>query len=442
MGDSTPLSPTGSATPKGIGGTVGTLMKVMQAGRVMKERAQVRRNNIALRSVFVAYAEMFQKQQTEATMVQEAFRKIDADSSGFIDADELRAIAVELGVPMSEDELQEALGIMDENGDNEIEFSEFSDWWVLQSTRANNRAMGVFKKRLEEMVERGRLELDFLTFSQLCFECKLSAKFEPSGPKFRHTSTGTLSSEDIGKHYRRLSDPNRALEDPIPSEFYEEEAAPVKDADAERPDTASSSHSKGSPRGRPGTGDTAASRASEMRPGTGDTAASRASKDAKDPKPQGVPIPAWHRKAIGVEDFLAAIRNIAQQLWPSDSADAAADKLVRRVQKSGGARANQFGDRGETEFGKFNFGGAEHQFAEAIKLDGDRHEFYSSRAAARAAQQDWDQALADALGCVDRIDRYESGTINRCAHGRRPARDPRALDDDDDDDNFIICLSR
>ena len=45
----------------------------------------------------------------------------------------MRAITVALGVPMSPAEIDAALLLMDENGDNQIEFEEFQRWWLLQT---------------------------------------------------------------------------------------------------------------------------------------------------------------------------------------------------------------------------------------------------------------------------------------------------------------------
>eukprot|EP01050_Picozoa_sp_SAG11_P000498 SAG11_NODE_16_length_26235_cov_39.900417_2_plen_111_part_00 len=106
--------------------TVKTALAVRTAGLKLAQRKKLR----LLRQVFVAYSETFQKSRTEETVVRLAFDKIDADDSGYIDADEFRAIVSELGLKISEAQITEALLIMDENGDNEIEFHEFRDWWA------------------------------------------------------------------------------------------------------------------------------------------------------------------------------------------------------------------------------------------------------------------------------------------------------------------------
>lgn len=328
--------------------------------RLAQSKFAAKKNARVLRQVFVAQAEIFHKSQSEELVVKEAFKKIDADSSGFIDAAELRAITVELKLPMSEAELSAALLIMDGNGDNEIEFdgasaaanclrqcppdgcpepkrfllfrAEFRGWWLLQSTKEGNSAMKVFKQRLEEVVERGRLDIDFKTFTDLCFECKLGA--DPAGAKMK-AATGLVPILDQEKIYRREADPNREL-----------------------------------------------------------------------------PGEEWKSRPFLIEMFLSAMKSLSSLLFDHESPEQALDKLVRRIQQSGSARAEQFCERAEADYRDQNYNTAEQLFSTAIDLDDERHDYFSRRATTRAAKQDWDHALEDAVRVIEHVDRYNSGVLD------------------------------
>ena len=48
---------------------------------------------------------------------------------GTLCRDEIAALAVKLGKRLSKKELDEAMNDMDEDGSNEVDYEEFSDWW-------------------------------------------------------------------------------------------------------------------------------------------------------------------------------------------------------------------------------------------------------------------------------------------------------------------------
>jgi calmodulin len=64
-----------------------------------------------------------------AAAAAEIFSLFDADGSGEIDTSELAKMSIELGNPMSEDELSTAIEEMDENGNGTIDQNEFVKWW-------------------------------------------------------------------------------------------------------------------------------------------------------------------------------------------------------------------------------------------------------------------------------------------------------------------------
>jgi len=55
----------------------------------------------------------------------DAFCKIDADKSGYIDRDELKQLMISLGQKMTEDQIDAMVEEVDTNGDGKISYSEF-----------------------------------------------------------------------------------------------------------------------------------------------------------------------------------------------------------------------------------------------------------------------------------------------------------------------------
>ena len=61
--------------------------------------------------------------------IRAAFDSVDTDGSGVIDGTEFTALCMKLDATMTEDEVDDALETLDEDGDGEISFKEFSSWW-------------------------------------------------------------------------------------------------------------------------------------------------------------------------------------------------------------------------------------------------------------------------------------------------------------------------
>lgn len=72
-----------------------------------------------------------------------AFALFDADSSGTIDKDELRALAAELGADLSATEACAVMREIDTDGSGEIDVDEFTAWWTKD---AKSRVLGVPSK--------------------------------------------------------------------------------------------------------------------------------------------------------------------------------------------------------------------------------------------------------------------------------------------------------
>jgi len=59
--------------------------------------------------------------------LRETFEAFDADHSGMVSGDEIKAMALSLGIVISEDELEKMIKEADQDGNNEIDFDEFKN---------------------------------------------------------------------------------------------------------------------------------------------------------------------------------------------------------------------------------------------------------------------------------------------------------------------------
>lgn len=67
--------------------------------------------------------------ETPRDEVFEVFKAYDRDGSGSIDAGELSRLLEALGQPVSEEDLQIALSVVDVNSSGRISWPEFQSWW-------------------------------------------------------------------------------------------------------------------------------------------------------------------------------------------------------------------------------------------------------------------------------------------------------------------------
>ena len=61
---------------------------------------------------------------------EKVFSKYDRNHDGSVDAGELRAMCMEMGVRLSDDELRAAVHVLDTDGNGKIGYEEFSRWWA------------------------------------------------------------------------------------------------------------------------------------------------------------------------------------------------------------------------------------------------------------------------------------------------------------------------
>ena len=66
----------------------------------------------------------------EVQNIKQIFEGIDEDKNGFLSPFELTIVSEKLGQPMSKDEIQKCVKIIDADGNGEITFDEFALWWI------------------------------------------------------------------------------------------------------------------------------------------------------------------------------------------------------------------------------------------------------------------------------------------------------------------------
>ena len=74
-------------------------------------------------------AEIESSWQEDGQELRDCFARIDKDNSGSIERDEIAELAVEMGRPLRDWELDEAMRTMDADGSGEVDFDEFEHWW-------------------------------------------------------------------------------------------------------------------------------------------------------------------------------------------------------------------------------------------------------------------------------------------------------------------------
>jgi len=93
--------------------------------------------------------------------VQEVFTQIDESGNGLIDSKELARLFEMLDCAVSPDELEAAMKELDENGDGQIDFGEFTKWYIRSESRIKAETHAAFKKfdsNTSGTIEKGELK--------------------------------------------------------------------------------------------------------------------------------------------------------------------------------------------------------------------------------------------------------------------------------------------
>ena len=78
--------------------------------------------------------------------VRATFRQVDADQSGYIDKEELRAVLQKLGGQVNDEEVDKCYKELDENDDGKIDFEEFSKWYLKSENRIESDVQQLFNR--------------------------------------------------------------------------------------------------------------------------------------------------------------------------------------------------------------------------------------------------------------------------------------------------------
>ncbi|CDW81584.1 ef hand family protein [Stylonychia lemnae] len=82
-------------------------------------------------------------------LVTKVFTSFDKDGSGFIERDELKNVAKELGRPLDNAEVEECLKDLDLNSDGRISLDEFQKWWLSGRQGLSNLMRGLLAMKLK-----------------------------------------------------------------------------------------------------------------------------------------------------------------------------------------------------------------------------------------------------------------------------------------------------
>ncbi|GMI53169.1 hypothetical protein ScalyP_jg3738 [Parmales sp. scaly parma] len=93
--------------------------------------------------------------------VEEVFKKIDASGNGLIDSKELNQLFNLLETPVSEADLEISMKELDENNDGQIDFAEFTKWYIKSEGRIkaqNKEAFDAFDENNSGTIDKTELK--------------------------------------------------------------------------------------------------------------------------------------------------------------------------------------------------------------------------------------------------------------------------------------------
>ncbi|KAL4100380.1 hypothetical protein PRIC1_008174 [Phytophthora ramorum] len=133
--------------------------------------------------------------------VRAAFACYDEDSSGWIDAGELRHLVADLGGVLTERDFRKALHVLDRDDNGVIDRDEFSEWWAGQT--GSNEAAGEVEKTLARLKDLGRqrFRVDIHTACWSGFEDVVARLVEDGGELISEKDASEYGNSNSPLHY-------------------------------------------------------------------------------------------------------------------------------------------------------------------------------------------------------------------------------------------------
>ena len=140
--------------------------------------------------------------KAKSTNIRQVFRKFDADHSGTIDYEECHSGLQSLGVVLNDDEFEELLAIVDEDGSGEISYFEFAEMLAATDTTTVRKSKRKFSPRPAHTDEKEKELPDWWKDMRV----KIEAKTTNVGTLFRSFDADKSGSVDVeefrnGMHY-------------------------------------------------------------------------------------------------------------------------------------------------------------------------------------------------------------------------------------------------
>jgi hypothetical protein len=85
----------------------------------------------------------------------ELFKTLDADHSGYLDAAEVATLCKAMGRKMNKKALRQAMTEMDLDGSEEVNFSEFEQWWTTNGGEQSTDTVRLWVEAIDAAIERG-----------------------------------------------------------------------------------------------------------------------------------------------------------------------------------------------------------------------------------------------------------------------------------------------
>eukprot|EP01052_Picozoa_sp_SAG31_P038571 SAG31_NODE_5179_length_2697_cov_2.142802_3_plen_265_part_00 len=89
--------------------------------------------------------------ETELAEIKALWSRFDTDNSGVLEAEEVRAVLRASGKSLSGAETEEAIRMMDKDGDQTVDFDEFVAWWESQDPKAREQLRMLEELNFDEL---------------------------------------------------------------------------------------------------------------------------------------------------------------------------------------------------------------------------------------------------------------------------------------------------